>query len=98
METTEYPGFLTNLLGETKAKEIMMLNERIYADEALKLGLLNFLFKNKFEENVTDICNEIVLQSSLAIKNIKSNIQASKNNKLEKILAIEAKKSYRMCK
>ena len=37
--------FLSHLLGETKAKEIMMLNERIYADEALKLGLLNFLFK-----------------------------------------------------
>ena len=80
--------FLSHLLGETKAKEIMMLNERIYADEALKLGLLNFLFKNKFEENVTDICNRIALQSSLAIKNIKNNIQASKNNKLEKILAI----------
>ena len=42
----EYHGFF-NLLGEAKAKEIMMLNERIYADEALKLGLLNFLFKNK---------------------------------------------------
>ena len=83
--------FLSNLLGETKAKEIMMLNERIYAEEALKLGLLNFLFKKNFEENVTDICNRIALQSSLAIKNIKSNIQASKNNKLEKILAIEAK-------
>ena len=38
-------GFLNNLLGEAKAKEIMMLNYRIYADDALRIGLLNFLFK-----------------------------------------------------
>ena len=42
--------FLSHLLGESKAKEIMMLNERIYADEALKLGLLNFLFKKSLKK------------------------------------------------
>ncbi len=84
--------FLTNLLGESKAKEIMMLNYRIYADEAQKLGLLNFLFKKDFEKNVSKICEEIVLQSPLAIKHIKSNIQASKNNSLEKSFKMEAKK------
>ena len=83
--------FLTNLLGEAKAKEIMMLNYRIYADEALKLGLLNFLFKSKLDANVSNICNEIVSQSSLAIRHIKNNIQASRKNKLEKMFKVEAK-------
>ena len=83
--------FLSSLLGESKAKQIMMLNERIYADEAFKLGLLNFLFKTKFEENVAEICNRISIQSSLAIKNIKNNIHAAKNNNLEKIFSLEAK-------
>ena len=83
--------FLTNLLGEAKAKEIMMLNYRIYADEALKLGLLNFLFKSKLDANVSNICNEIVSQSSLAIRHIKNNIHAYRKNKLEKIFKIEAR-------
>ncbi len=83
--------FLTNLLGESKAKEIMMLNERIYAEDALKIGLLNFLFKSKFEKNVSIICEKIISQSTLAIKKIKGNINASKKNNLEKILKMEAK-------
>ena len=83
--------FLNNLLGEAKAKEIMMLNYRIYADDALRIGLLNFLFKRNFEKNVSSICKEIVLQSSLAMKHIKSNIQSSRQNNLEKIFKMEAK-------
>ncbi|MDC3024301.1 enoyl-CoA hydratase-related protein [Alphaproteobacteria bacterium] len=83
--------FLANLLGEAKAKEIMMLNKRIYADEALRLGLLNLLFKKEFERNLKNTCEELAAQSSLALKHIKSNIQASKEKKLEKIFIMEAK-------
>ena len=83
--------FLNNLLGEAKAKEIMMLNYRIYADDALRIGLLNFLFKRNFEKSVESICKEIVLQSSLAMKHIKNNIQSSRQNNLEKIFKMEAK-------
>ena len=31
----------------------MILNNRIYASEALKLGLLNILFKKDFEKNTS---------------------------------------------
>ena len=82
--------FLTNQFGASKAKEIMMLNNRIYADEALRIGLLNFCFKKDFDKKLETICNDIVSQSSLAIKHIKSNINAASYFELHKSLEMEA--------
>ena len=83
--------FLTKLLGESKAKEIMFLNNRIYADEAYSLGLLNFLYKKNFEKNVEKICREIISISPIALKHIKQNIQVASDNNLKDSLKIEAK-------
>ena len=82
--------FLPNLLGESKAKEIMFLNNRIYADEAKEIGLLNVLIKKDFEERLATIINEISKQSQIAIKYIKSNISSAKKNKLNQSLKLEA--------
>ena len=69
-----------NQSSRAKAKEIMMLNKRIYADEALRLGLLNLLFKKDFEKNLNSIC-EMVQQSSLA--QTRNNMQTKiKNSKV----------------
>ena len=83
--------FLTKALGESKAKEIMFLNNRIYADDAYNLGLLNFLYKKKFEEKVKEICKNIISLSPLALKSIKKNIQVASKNSLTASLKIEAK-------
>ena len=82
--------FLPNLLGESKAKEIMFLNNRIYADEAKEIGLLNVLIKKDFEERLATIINEISKQSQIAMKYIKSNISSAKKNKLNQSLKLEA--------
>ena len=82
--------FLPNLLGESKAKEIMFLNNRIYADEAKEIGLLNVLIKKDFEERLKSIVNEISKQSQIAMKYIKSNISSAKKNKLNQSLKLEA--------
>ncbi len=83
--------FLTSLLGEAKAKEIMILNNRIYASEALKLGLLNILFKKDFEKNLNIVCENIISQSNLALRKIKSNIQIANRKNLNELFHYEAK-------
>ncbi|MBF97100.1 MAG: Short-chain-enoyl-CoA hydratase [Alphaproteobacteria bacterium MarineAlpha9_Bin4] len=83
--------FLTKLLGESKAKEIMFLNKRIYADEALNLGLLNLLYKKNFEKKIKEVCKEIISLSPLALKHIKKNIQLASQNSLTASLKQEAK-------
>ena len=83
--------FLNNLLGESKAKEIMFLNKRIYAEEAYSIGLLNFLYKKNFEKNVQEVCREIASLSPMALKHIKENIKVSSLNNLKTSLKIEAK-------
>ena len=83
--------FLTKLVGESKAKEIMFLNERIYAKEAKKLGILNIVIEKNFEKEIQNIINNILEQSDLALKRIKSNINIASNQTLEKSLIQEAK-------
>ncbi len=83
--------FLTKLFGESKAMEIMIFNNRIYANEAYKIGLLNFLFKTKLEEKISHICHEIVSTSSVALSNIKKNIKTASTGTLASSLKVEAK-------
>ena len=63
--------YLTNLLGSSKATEIMFCNNRIYANEAYKLGILNFLFTKNFESNLKSFLENILVQSHYALKLIK---------------------------
>ncbi len=83
--------YLTNLLGASKAKELMFCNYRIYADEAYKMGILNFLFKKKFENNLKNFLDNLLSQSHYALKLIKKNIEFAKNNNLRQTLKLEAK-------
>ena len=83
--------YLTNLLGSSKAKEIMFCNNRIYASEAYKIGLLNFLFTKDFEINLKSFLDNLLTQSHFALKLIKKNINFADNNDLKKTLMLEAK-------
>ncbi len=83
--------YLTNLLGPSKAKELMFCNERIYADEANKIGLLNYLYSKNFESNLKKFLKNLLSQSSYALRLIKKNINFAGNNNLRKTLKLEAK-------
>lgn len=83
--------FLTKLLGESKAKEIMIFNKRIYSDEAYQIGLLNFLYKRNFENNVSKVCEEIVSLSPFALEKIKQNVKIATLGNLNALLKAEAK-------
>ena len=83
--------YLTNLLGSSKATEIMFCNNRIYANEAYKIGLLNFLFTKNFENDLKNFLDNLLAQSHYALKLIKKNINFASNNDLKKTLMLEAK-------
>ena len=83
--------YLTNLLGSSKATEIMFCNNRIYANEAYKIGLLNYLFTKSFESNLKNFLDNLLSQSHYALKLIKKNIKFAGNNDLKKTLMLEAK-------
>tara|TARA_B100001248_G_scaffold260210_1_gene247832 strand:- start:398 stop:1243 length:846 start_codon:yes stop_codon:yes gene_type:complete len=83
--------FLTKLLGESKAKEIMIFNKRIYSDEAYQIGLLNFLYKRNFENNVRKVCDEIASLSPFALEKIKQNVKIATLGNLNTLLKAEAK-------
>ena len=83
--------YLTNLIGSSKATEIMFCNNRVYADEAYQIGILNFIFKNNFEKNLKLFLNNLLSQSNYALKLIKKNIRFAASNDLKKALMLEAK-------
>ncbi len=83
--------YLTNLLGSSKAKEIMFFNNRIYSDEAYQIGILNFLFKTNFKRNLKKIKKDLQSQSSYALRLIKKNIKFAQINNLKNTLKLEAK-------
>ena len=83
--------FLTKLLGESRAQEIMFFNKRIYADEAYNYGLLNFLYKTNFEKKTKEMFEEIISLSPIALAKIKENIKLASYCNLQKSLQLEAK-------
>ena len=83
--------YLTNLLGYSKATEIMFCNNRVHADEAYQIGILNFIFKNNFEKKLKCFLDNLLSQSNFALKLIKKNIRYAANNDLKKTLMLEAK-------
>ena len=83
--------YLTRLLGMSKAKEIMFLNERIYSDKAYELGILNYLIDSNFKLELEKIIKNIISQPTNVLKLIKMNINFAYNNSLKKSLELEAK-------
>ena len=69
----------------------MFCNNRVYAEEAYQIGLLNFIFKNNFEKNLKYFLDNLLLQSNYALKLIKKNIRYAAKNDLKKTLMLEAK-------
>ena len=64
---------------------------RYKADEAYQIGLLNFLFKRNFENNVRKVCEEIVSLSPFALEKIKKNVKIATLGNLNTLLKAEAK-------
>ncbi|UPM55225.1 enoyl-CoA hydratase/isomerase family protein [Gottfriedia acidiceleris] len=83
--------FLTKLLGPHRAKELMMLGDRISAEKAHQIGLINEVVNDDDLLAVAySIANQIVAGPSLAIGMIKQLVNQSENLSLEDLLELEA--------
>lgn len=76
------PGYagtqrLTQLIGKSKALELLMTGGMIKADEALNLGLVNYVTSpEELENKVNEIFNKILKQSPVAIAGVISCVNA----------------------
>lgn len=83
---------LSRLIGEMKAKELILTARKISAEKALELGILTAVATN---ENVVTACKELadeILQNApIAVRQAKYAIQHGSSTDLQTGLAIESK-------
>ena len=70
-------SYLSRIVGQKKAREIWFLCKQYNATEALSMGLVNLVVPyEKLEETTVEWCKQILLHSPLAIRCLKSALNA----------------------
>lgn len=70
-------GYLSRVIGEKKAREMWLLCRTYNAQEALQMGLVNWVVPDdKLDAEVDKICSEILALSPTALKCMKLHFQA----------------------
>lgn len=70
-------SYMARIVGQKKAREIWFLCRRYTAEEALDMGLVNTVVPlNRLEEETVQWCKEILNNSPLAIRCLKSALNA----------------------
>jgi 2-(1,2-epoxy-1,2-dihydrophenyl)acetyl-CoA isomerase len=88
--------FLTQLVGPSRAKEILMFSDRISAPEALSLGLLNRVVADAELDTAVDAyALRLARGPSLAWRAIKENVHASLAGDAQAALDLEARNMIR---
>ena len=86
--------FLTRLVGPSKARELMFFNEKIPAEQAHQMGLVNRLVD---EPGLTgqslELINKIAEGPSVAFRYMKENLVLAESGSLEEVIAQEAQNS-----
>ncbi len=66
---------LTEIVGSSKAKELIFRANRISAETAMKMGIVNALFpKSEFEANCLEIAKEISTSAPMAVRAAKQSV------------------------
>jgi 2-(1,2-epoxy-1,2-dihydrophenyl)acetyl-CoA isomerase len=89
----DYGGtwFLTRLLGTAKARELYYFSERISAEEAETLGIVNAVFPAEtFERQVMERARRLAAGPRIAYRYMKENLNRAVNGELGDCLDIEA--------
>lgn len=83
--------FLTNMIGPHRAKELMMLGERVTAEQAYRLGFVNQVVEDDVLLDQTyALATKLVKSPSISIGLTKALVNTSKNDELEKLLEMES--------
>jgi len=81
---------LTRLIGLSKAKELVMLGERISAERALELGLIDQMVENEnFEQGIRAFALKLAGSPPVAIRLAKQIMNAGAEAPLEAALLME---------
>ncbi|MBA59951.1 MAG: enoyl-CoA hydratase [Gammaproteobacteria bacterium] len=89
----DYGGtyFLTQLVGSSKARELYYLSERVGAEEALRLGLTNWVCEpEELEKKVLGLANQISNGPTVAYRYMKENLNRAMTGELDDCMDLEA--------
>ncbi|MGI8702000.1 MAG: enoyl-CoA hydratase/isomerase family protein [Nocardioidaceae bacterium] len=82
---------LPRLVGTTKAMELLMWPRSVGADEALRIGLVNWVFPaDELDAEVADIAARLVAGPTLAFAAAKRSVGYGASHSLEETLGVEA--------
>ncbi|NVM38409.1 MAG: enoyl-CoA hydratase/isomerase family protein [Candidatus Lokiarchaeota archaeon] len=82
---------LPRIIGEARAKELMILGNEISTEEALRIGLVNQVCKPEgLKRNLKKMANKIVSRDHLALKYTKTFINENQDLSIESVLARES--------
>lgn len=88
--------FMTKLIGPSRTLELFMLNERVSAAEAVKLGLVNRLVPDaELEASTLDFAQRLARGPAVAQRYIKENVHTALDQTFEQYLEVEARNNVR---
>jgi 2-(1,2-epoxy-1,2-dihydrophenyl)acetyl-CoA isomerase len=89
----DYGGtyFLTQLVGSAKAREMYFLSDRVSADEALRLGLTNWVVEpDQLQAKAAEIAARLAAGPTVAYRYMKENLNRALAGDVDDCLDLEA--------
>ena len=89
----DYGGtyFLTQLVGSAKARELYFLSDRVSADEALRLGLTNWVCApDELAAKATEVARRLASGPTVALRYMKENLNRAMAGEVDECLDLEA--------
>lgn len=89
----DYGGtyFLTQLVGSAKARELYFLSDRVSAEEALRLGLVNWVVEpDQLQAKTLEIARRLANGPTVAYRYMKENLNRAMSGEVEDCLDLEA--------
>lgn len=89
----DYGGtyFLTRLVGSAKARELYFLSERVTADEALQLGLANWVVEpDVLAARTRELAQRLAAGPSVCFRYMKENLNRAMAGEVDECLDLEA--------
>ena len=89
----DYGGtyFMSQLIGSAKARELYFLSERISANEALNLGLTNWVEEpEELELKTKELAEKLASGPAVAYRYMKENLNRAMSGEIDECLDLEA--------
>lgn len=89
----DYGGtyFMTQLVGSAKARELYYLSDRVSADEALRLGLTNWVCEPEaLMDKTMEIANRLATGPTIAYRYMKENLNRAMTGDVDDCMDLEA--------